>query len=178
LRVQIPSRCPQCNAEIQFQYQTEEIPYFSEIMLVTGSCECGFRSVDTLILKESEPVIWTMRVENTDDLCARVVRSNRGRMEIPEFGIVIDPGPSCEACITNIEGILEQVGEVIERVLTWAEGEERERALSLQRDLQLGREGCTPFTLVITDPSGNSAIISNKAIKTVLPEEEGHDSGP
>jgi zinc finger protein len=178
LRVQIPSRCPQCNAEIQFQYQTEEIPYFSEIMLVTGSCDCGFRSVDTLILKESEPVVWTMQVGNTDDLCARVVRSNRGRMEIPELGIVIDPGPACEACITNIEGILEQVGDVVERVLTWAEGEERVRALSLQRDLRLVREGGKPITLVITDPSGNSAILGDKAKKTILPEEHVHDSGP
>ncbi|MDD1674274.1 MAG: ZPR1 zinc finger domain-containing protein, partial [Methanomicrobiales archaeon] len=131
----------------------------------------GFRCVDTLILKESEPVEWRIRIEDTADLSARVVRSNRGKMQIPELGISIDPGPACEACITNVEGILCQVEDVIGRILTWAEGTERERAMALVQELGEVRNGRRPVTIILSDPSGNSAIISNKAVKRQLQEE-------
>jgi len=142
-------------------------------MLVTATCDCGFRCVDTLILKEAEPVEWTIQVEDIGDLSARVVRSNRGKMQIPELGISIEPGPACEACITNVEGILCQVEDVIGRVLTWAEGAERERAMALLQELEQVREGRKAITIIISDPSGNSAIISNKATKCTLPEDQG-----
>jgi zinc finger protein len=99
-----------------------------------------------------------------------VIRSNRGTIEIPELGIIIDPGPACEACITNVEGILEQVEDVIERILTWAEGGERERAIALRQELREVRLGRMAITLILKDHSGNSAIISDNAVKRLFQE--------
>jgi zinc finger protein len=158
--------CPVCKNEIEYLYQTEEIPYFSEILLMSASCGCGYRLVDTMILEENEPVRWTLRVDEEKDLEARVVRSTRGVIEIPELGMLAEPGPICEAFITNVEGVLLRMERVIGTVLTWAEGEERETALALRAKIAECRAGRMPFTLIIEDPDGNSAIISPKAEKS------------
>jgi zinc finger protein len=165
----VAGRCPYCEREIQYLYQTENIPYFSDILIVSGRCECGYRHADTLILGESEPSRWEIRVEGPGDLGARVVRSASGSIRIPELGVAIDPGPACDGFVSNVEGVLGRIDDVIAGVLTWAEGEERENALAIREQIRLAREGSIPFTLSIEDPTGNSAIISERARKSSLP---------
>ena len=169
MRRVIHAPCPLCKADIEYLYQTEEIPYFSEILLITAGCSCGYHLADTVILNEGDPVRWTLTVEGGDDLNARVVRSTSGRVEIPEFGVLIEPGPICDAYISNVEGVLARVEDVLNMALGWAEEEdERARNLELQERVRKAREGTEPFTLIIEDLSGNSAIISPKAEKTIL----------
>ena len=165
----VQGRCPYCEREIQYLYQTENIPFFSDILIVSGRCECGYRHADTMILGEAEPARWEIRVEGPEELSARVVRSASGAVRIPELGVEIDPGPACEGFVSNVEGVLERIEDVVMGVLTWAEGEERENALALRERIALAREGSVPFTLTIEDPTGNSAIVSPKAEKTPLP---------
>jgi zinc finger protein len=165
----VTGRCPYCEREIQYLYQTENIPYFSDILIVSGRCECGYRHADTLILGEAEPARWEIRVEGPEDLNARVVRSASGTLRIPELGVEIDPGPACEGFVSNVEGVLGRIDDVVAGVLTWAEGEERENALVLRTRIELAREGSLPFTLSIEDPTGNSAIVSGKARKIAIP---------
>jgi zinc finger protein len=165
----VQGRCPYCEREIQYLYQTENIPYFSDILIVSGRCECGYRHCDTMVLSEAEPARWEIQVEGPGDLAARVVRSASGAIRIPELGVEIDPGPACEGFVSNIEGVLDRIEDVVTGVLTWAEGEERENALALRERIGLAREGSVPFTLTIEDPTGNSAIISPKATKTPIP---------
>jgi zinc finger protein len=171
----VQGRCPYCEREIQYLYQTENIPFFSEILIVSGRCECGYRHADTMVLGEAEPARWEILVEGPEELSAMVVRSASAAIRIPELGVEIDPGPACEGFVSNVEGVLERIEDVLKGVLVWAEGEERENALALRERLGLAREGSVPFVLTIEDPSGNSAIISPKAEKTPLPPctEEG-----
>ena len=98
-----------------------------------------------------------------------VAASASGAIRIPELGVEIDPGPACEGFVSNIEGVLDRIEDVVTGVLTWAEGEERENALALRERIALAREGSVPFTLIIEDPTGNSAIVSPKAEKSPLP---------
>ena len=175
----VQGRCPYCEREIQYLYQTENIPYFSDILIVSARCECGYRHADTMVLQGAEPARWEIHVETPEDLNARVVRSASARVVIPELGVEIDPGPACEGFVSNVEGVVERIDDVVSGVLTWAEGEERENALVLRRRIELAREGSLPFTLSIEDPTGNSAIVSEKAKKTGLPacqEQEGEQS--
>jgi zinc finger protein len=165
----VTGRCPYCEREIQYLYQTENIPYFSDILIVSGRCECGYRHADTMVLTGGEPARWEIRVEGPEDLNARVVRSSSGTMRIPELGVAIDPGPACEGFVSNVEGVLERINDVVAGVLAWAEGEERENALVLRTRIELAREGSLPFTLSVEDPTGNSAIVSRKAMKTPIP---------
>ena len=174
----VQGRCPYCEREIQYLYQTENIPFFSDILIVSGRCECGYRHADTMILSEAEPARWEIQVQGPEDLAVRVVRSASGSIRIPELGVEIDPGPACEGFVSNIEGVLDRIEDVVAGILTWAEGDERENALTLKERIGLAREGSVPFSLSIEDPTGNSAIVSPKAKKTLVsayPDESPAD---
>lgn len=165
MRTVVPSPCPICQTEIEYLYQTDEIPYFSEILIISALCpSCGFRLADTQLLRNAEPSRWDLRIETPDDLMIRVVRSMNGVISIPELGVRIDPGPACEGFISNVEGVLNRIGKVLESLLSWAEDDdERQRIRCIQDSIEQVKEGSLVVTLVIEDLSGNSAIIADRA---------------
>ncbi len=166
MRTTVPGPCPSCNIEIEYLYQTENIPYFSDILIISATCAaCGYRYVDTQLLKDADPVRYEMPVTTISDLDVRVVRSMSGAIEIPELGVRIDPGPACEGFVTNVEGVLARIERIVKGTLCWAEGDERERAGQILADIANVRAGSHPITLVLQDPRGNSAIISDTAEK-------------
>ncbi|WP_298665152.1 ZPR1 zinc finger domain-containing protein [uncultured Methanofollis sp.] len=164
--------CPVCKQEIEYIYQTEEIPYFSEILIESAVCTCGWRMADTFILKTGQPERSEMRVSGEADLSVRVVRSSAGTIEVPELGVTVNPGPASEGFITNVEGVLDRIEEALDTALKTAEGEERERALSIKAQIEAVRRGDESVTLIIDDPSGNSAIIRNPKDAGGAGEEE------
>ena len=164
MRKIIPGPCPSCNTEIEYLYQTENIPYFSDILIVSASCDaCGFRYVDTQLLGEGEPVRYELAVTTADDLTIRVVRSMSGALAIPEMGVRIDPGPACQGFVTNVEGVMDRIENVVKGAISWGTEEERENAHRILDNIAAVRTGSFPFTLILQDPLGNSAIISEKA---------------
>jgi zinc finger protein len=181
LRTVVPGPCPLCDTQVDFIYQTENIPYFSDILIVRALCpSCGYRYTDTQVLSEGEPASWTLDVTGIDDLSIRVVRSMSGLIRIPELGVRIDPGPACEGFVSNVEGILTRVERIVDAVIAWAEPERQDAANALKKQIEQVRAGTMPVTLIIDDPSGNSMIISGKAQKTPLqtgPEKEGEATG-
>ena len=162
--------CPACGCEIQIIHHRLEIPHFPDLLLVSIACDaCGYRHTDTIIPEEGEPVQWTVRVEEPGDLSIRVVRSMTGTIEIPELGLAVEPGTACEGFVTNIEGVLSRFEEAAESILTWAESDdERAAALRVREKIAAAREVAFPFTVVLKDPAGNSALISEKAEKARL----------
>ncbi len=161
----VPGPCPVCNTEIEYVYQTEDIPYFSGLLIISTRCpSCGFRFVDTQLLKHAEPSRWEFAVLSAGDLSARVVRSTNGTITIPELGVEIAPGPACEGFVSNVEGVLDRVERVVESVILWTEdAEELARAHALHEKITGAREGRFPVTLIIDDPTGNSAILDDRA---------------
>jgi ZPR1-related zinc finger protein len=170
VRTVVPGPCPACNAEIEYIYQTEDIPYFSGILIISATCRsCGYRFVDTQLLKNAEPSRWQIPVTSPDDLNIRVIRSMNGIITIPELGVRVDPGPACEGFVSNVEGVLNRVDGVAESLLKWTDDEEeRKNALIIREKLQEIKEGRLQVTLIIDDPTGNSAIIADKATITPL----------
>lgn len=168
-RVVVNGPCAACGEECEYIYQTETIPFFSDILIVSAACPaCGYRYANTQMLNEAEPTRFRFRVESPDDLSVRVVRSMSGTLRIPELGVEIDPGPACEGFVTNVEGVLERILSVVEGVLVWAEEDERVRAECLKAELADARAGDLAFTLILEDPTGNSAIVSDRAIREPL----------
>lgn len=156
------ARCPLCSGQLTTSWVPYRISYFGEVMLITSQCGCGFRFSDTLILSQHKPVRYELKVEKQDDLNARVVRSTTATIRIPELGIDIEPGPASEAFISNIEGVLERVKNVLEMTMHWGEKEKKQakKLLSIIEDI---KEGKFKITVIIEDPFGNSAIISKNA---------------
>ena len=91
-----------------------------------------------------------------------------GTVKIPELGVQIDPGPACQGFVTNIEGVLDRIEDVVQSALLWTEDEEKKNAYVLLERITQARSGTFPFTLILDDPSGNSAIVSEKAKKKPL----------
>ncbi len=166
------SSCPLCSGELKTNWIEDNIPFFGEVMHITSICECGFKYSDTLILSQREPIHYEMKVRSPDDLDARVVRSTSGTIRIPELGVEIEPGPASESFISNVEGVLERVEEILRMVTRWEDEDKAGRALELLSIIEKARAGEYQMTLVIEDPLGNSAIIAEKAISRKLTDDE------
>ena len=168
--------CPLCSAEMQFCWETQDIPHFGEAMIIAGICNCGFRHSDTILLTQKEPVRYTMALETIDDLDARVIRSSSGTIRVPELGVDIEPGFASESYISNVEGVLDRIEGIVcfatrsareaENLESTAKGEE------ILVQIELARRGEFPMTIILEDPLGNSAIDSEKAVKSSLTEED------
>lgn len=166
--------CPLCNNDLVMSWQRDNIPYFGDIMYISAKCQCSFRFADTMILSSKEPMRYEMSVETLEDLDARVIRSTSGTIRIPEMGIVVEPGTVSESYITNIEGVLQRVQNVLMTASRWVQGDEEKFARSRELLCMLEEvlEGKKKITVIIEDPLGNSAIISKKAVATKLSKEE------
>ena len=169
----VPGPCPCCNTDIEYLYKTENIPYFSDILIISAVCpSCGYKYVDTQLMKQGEPARYTVAIETEEDLAVRVVRSMSASIEIPELGVRIDPGPACEGFISNMEGVLDRIETVVTGALNWGNEVERENAAALLADIARVKAGTFPVTLILEDPSGNSGIIAEKTVKEAYVPEE------
>ncbi|MDD2614509.1 MAG: ZPR1 zinc finger domain-containing protein [Methanosarcina sp.] len=166
--------CPLCQRELVMNWQKDNIPYFGEIMHISARCQCSFRFADTMILSSKEPMRYEMPVETLEDLNARVIRSTSGTIRIPEMGVAIEPGSVSESYITNIEGVLHRVRDVLMTASKWVQEDEEKfsRSQELLCMLEEVIEGKKKITVIVEDPLGNSAIISKKAKAIKLSKEE------
>ena len=177
MRTVVPGPCPTCNTEIEYLYTTENIPYFSDILIISATCSsCGYKYVDTQMLKHGEPVRYVYRTAMQEDLAVRVVRSMSASIEIPELGVRIDPGPICQGFVSNIEGVLDRIVQAVGSAIIDGDAEERENARLLLEKIARVKCGELAVTFILEDPSGNSAIVSDSAEKStykVEPEPYG-----
>jgi zinc finger protein len=169
----IESTCPLCADVLTFKFRTDEIPFFGEIMLVSASCACGFKYADTISLNEREAVRYEMEFDS-GDFGTRVIRSSSGTVRIPELGVTIEPGSASEAFVSNVEGVLYRVEEVITMATKWSSSDagKSKTGKRLLEMIDSVRNGKGKMTLVIDDPFGNSAIISSRAQRRALSENE------
>ncbi len=166
------SACPLCQKEMLTNWCPDNVPFFGEVMNITSICDCGFRYSDTLILAQRSPVHYEMKIKSREDLDARVVRSTSGTIRIPELGIDIEPGPASESFVSNIEGVIERIEEILHNVTLWGDEEKTKRAEELLSIFEKVREGEYEISVVIEDPLGNSAIIADNAKSRELSREE------
>ncbi|ABS54614.1 ZPR1-related zinc finger protein [Methanoregula boonei 6A8] len=179
MRTVVPGPCPYCNTEIEYLYQTENIPYFSDILIISAICPaCGYRYVDTQLLKNADPTRYELAVETRDDLDVRVVRSMTAHLEVPELGVRIDPGPACEGFVSNVEGVLDRIAQAIHAGIRDGDETEKENGRVLLERIASIKAGKLPMTLILQDPMGNSMIVSDKAVKKPVAEDEPEECEP
>ena len=133
---------------------------------ITGTCD--YKDVEG-----SDVVIVTAGIPrkpgmSRDDLIAtnvKIVKSGGAMIKIPHI-ITIESGPASNGYITNVEGLLERVKKVIQ---TAAESEDdvavKKKAKNMLKKLGKVLVGREKLKIIIEDPTGHSAIISEKATK-------------
>lgn len=152
--------CPLCGAESELQVVPYDIPLFGEVMIFTSVCaSCGYHTTDVLVLAEAKEKRCELVVSSIADVNAIVVRSSSGTIEIPELGVSVEPKRG-EAFISTVEGVLKRVENVVKMLAK--DGASKKRADEVLKQIAEIKLGKARMTLIIEDPTGNSAIIPNK----------------
>ena len=146
-----------------------EVPYFGKCFLFSMSCSsCKFHKADVEAEENKDPVKYTLDIDSEKDMKIRVVKGSEATVKIPHM-ISMTPGPGSDGFITNIEGLLNRFKKIIE---SQRDNEEdaslKKKAKNMLKKLTKAMWGQAPLKIIIEDPSGNSAIVSDKAVKAKL----------
>ena len=162
--------CPICMQKTLTLTEAErEVPYFGKVYLFSMNCsDCKYHKADVECVEKHEPSKFTFEVNNEKDMQVRVIKSAQATVKIPNITTIM-PGPASNGYISNIEGIFNRVKKQIEVARDTAEDKaDRTKAKNMLKKITKIMWGQLPQKIIIEDPSGNSAIISDKAEKTKL----------
>lgn len=162
--------CPMCMQKtLTLMEEETEVPYFGKIFVFSMSCSnCKFHKADVEASERKEPCKFTFEISSEADMKVRVVKSSEATIKIPHMATVT-PGPAAQGYVTNIEGVLTKIKEQIEKLRDTEEDDAaKKKAKNQVKKLTKVMWGQEKLKIIIEDPSGNSAIISDKAEKTKL----------
>lgn len=168
-------KCPACSVEGKAKsiMKELEIPHFGKVLETTIQCPvCGFKHSDIIALEHNDPAKYVLEI-NENTLTVRVVRSQSATVSIPEVGVKVEPGPKSEGYVTNVEGMLNRFEDATKKALMLFDDEQSQiNAKKTLKEIQELKKGNRTATLIISDPFGQSNIVSDNAEKLEIPEEE------
>ena len=162
--------CPICNNKtLTLMEEDKEIPYYGKCFIFSMTCSnCKYHKADVEAAEQREPSRYTLEISSEDDMKIRVVRSGEGTINLVRI-TKIEGGPESNGYVTNVEGIINRIRSQIESVRDNDEDSDvKKRCKNLLKKLTKIAWGQEKAKLVIEDPTGNSAIISDKAVKSKL----------
>ncbi|TKJ17757.1 hypothetical protein CEE44_04460 [Candidatus Woesearchaeota archaeon B3_Woes] len=163
-------QCPMClKKTLTLIEEGMEIPYFGKVYLFSMSCSsCKFHKADIEAEEQHEPTKFTIDVDSEKDMKIRIVKSSEATVKIPHI-MTIEPGTNAEGYISNIEGLLNRVKKQLESTRDNEEDPAlKKKAKNMLKKITKAMWGKDKLKIIIEDPSGNSAIVSDKAKKSKL----------
>ena len=160
-------KCPMCFKDtLTLMDHEQEVPFFGPVLVFSMDCSsCNYHKADVECTEQHEGAKYILTVSEEKDLCIRVVKSSTATVKIPRV-MSIEPGPAANGYVTNVEGILNRVKVQLEKTRDLSEeDEDRKKAKNLLKKVQAALWGHDTIDIIIEDPEGNSAIISDKAKK-------------
>ena len=155
--------CPMCKRKMNIEEYLYEMPMVGKVLIASGTCNyCGYKFSDVRLAEPREPRKILYSVEKPGDENAVVIRASTASIKIPELGVEITPGPAARGYITTVEGIILDIIEKT-KFLCSSPDAPKENCDKKLRELEEARNVAKPFTLIIIDPEGVSAILSDKA---------------
>ena len=158
--------CPFCNKKTLTLIEDEQdIPHFGRCYIFSMNCSsCKYNKADIESAERKEPSKYTFEIENEKDLNVKVVKSSEATVKVPQLKMSMTPGPASIGFITNMEGLLKKFKDIIEHEKDAEEDPEiKKKAKNLLKRLWKVECGDEKLKVIIEDPSGNSAIISERA---------------
>lgn len=171
-------QCPICGKNtLRITDYLYDVPHIGKVIISHGECSsCGYRFTDVRLYESRSPGKIIMPVEGPDDLNALVVKSSSASVLIPELGLSMTPGPASEGFITTVEGILERFLEALHAACSEPDAN-KEACRRAEEEIEAAKRGKRSFTLVIVDPEGVSAVISDKAKRVPVSKDELRELG-
>lgn len=167
--------CPQCGSRAVLSETEHEVMHFGPVLISALSCsKCGFRLTDVMCVNQTgKAKAYSVRIEREEDLETKIIRSSTGTVKIPELETTIEPGPGAEGYISNIEGLLERIEGAAEAAENASENKAQKKASDeAKRKIRLAKNAEIPFTVILEDPFGNSALAGAKVKELKLSEED------
>ena len=158
-------QCPMCGKKtLTLTEDLQEVPYFGKVYLFSMDCkECKYFISDVEAESEKDPVKCVIETDSEKDMEIRVVKSSNAIVKIPQLRMSMEPGPNSIGFVSNIEGLLERfVGIIEDQRDNSEEPDVKKKAKSLLKKIRRVKLGDEKLKIIIEDPSGNSAIISDK----------------
>ncbi|MCA9478400.1 MAG: ZPR1 zinc finger domain-containing protein [Nanoarchaeota archaeon] len=163
-------KCPVCSAnELTLTDAERDIPFFGQVAIFSMSCgACGYHKADVECLEEQEPAKYSIDIDSEEDMKIRVIKSSFGTLKIAHVGS-IEPGESANGYVTNIEGVLNRIKKQIEFLRDSSDDKaDVKKAKNLLKKITKIMWGQEKVKITLDDPTGNSAIVSEKATITKL----------
>lgn len=160
--------CPACgNKTLSLMEQEIEIPFFGNAFMFSMDCsteDCNYHQADVELAENHGPVKIEYEIDSEDDMNVRVVKSAAATLKIPRI-MTIEPGEASNGYVTNIEGILSRVKRMLEKTRDDSDDKAvTKKCKNMIKKVQNIMWGHDKIKITIEDPSGNSAIISEKAV--------------
>lgn len=160
---EIESLCMNCYQNGMTRLLFTKVPFFKEIIVSSFTCDsCGWSNTEIQSAGriQDQGVRYSLSIKNKRDVNREVVKTDYATTCIPEIDFEI---PACtqKGALSTVEGILERTiaGLQQEQPLRRAENAQvAEKIDQFITKLQSLKDGETPFTFIIDDPSGNSFI--------------------
>ncbi|XP_018418241.1 PREDICTED: zinc finger protein ZPR1, partial [Nanorana parkeri] len=140
-----------------------KVPFFKEIIVSSFSCDsCSWTNTEIQSAGQiqEQGVRYSLSVQSRRDINREVVKTDYATTRIPEIDFEI---PACtqKGALTTIEGILERTIVGLQQEQPHRRDEHAEVANKIDAfiaKLQSLKDGETPFTFLLDDPSGNSFV--------------------
>eukprot|EP00549_Striatella_unipunctata_P025628 CAMPEP_0118700066 /NCGR_PEP_ID=MMETSP0800-20121206/16325_1 /TAXON_ID=210618 ORGANISM="Striatella unipunctata, Strain CCMP2910" /NCGR_SAMPLE_ID=MMETSP0800 /ASSEMBLY_ACC=CAM_ASM_000638 /LENGTH=531 /DNA_ID=CAMNT_0006600507 /DNA_START=304 /DNA_END=1899 /DNA_ORIENTATION=- len=199
--IMFSTSCPTCYRPAETNMCMTDIPHFKEVIIMSLLCEhCGYKSNEIkgggAIPEYGSRIILT--VNNSDDLGREVLKSDTAGVQIPELDMELDEG-GLNGMYTSVEGLMNKLHDKLTEANPFGSGDSAtkqhlsndggafskpsETYLRYQAFLQKLKnmaDGKTfPFTLILSDPLGNSFVgpVAKDAIALALQaEQDGNNS--
>jgi zinc finger protein len=159
-------QCPVCGKPKAVLRDEEiDVPYFGKTFVFSICCgDCGFSKSDIEAAEERDPVKITFETNSDKDMKIRIVKSSQALVKIPTLRMSMEPGEGSDGFISNIEGLIGKFEKVIESQRDSSDDPSvKKSAKNLLKKIWKIKLGDIPVKIMIEDPSGNSAIISDKS---------------
>jgi len=163
--------CPFCNEKtLSLMETSRDIPFFGVCHLFSMDCtNCKYHKADVEAENNTgEPVKYTLDITEEADMKIRVIKSSEATVKIPYIG-EIEPGETANGYVTNVEGIFNRIKNQIEHLRDAADADDEELKTKAKNQIKKMTRimwGQEKAQFIIEDPSGNSAIVSPKAVKS------------
>jgi zinc finger protein len=160
-------QCPICSKPaLTLREEEVNVPHFGKTFIFSMICsDCGYKKADVESAEKKAPCKYTFEVSEDADLNIRFIKSGQATVKIPHM-ITMEPGTTSEGFVSNIEGVLKRIKSTLESTLNAEDDAGNKKKLkNMIKKLNKVLVGREKLKIIVSDPSGNSAIISDKAVK-------------
>jgi len=159
----VESLCLSCERNGETRLLLTTIPHFREVVISSFSCpHCPYTNNDIMpsATIQETAVTYTLKVNGAVDMNRQVVRQGSASFKIVELDFEA-PGFTVKGSLTTIEGLFQtavdglEQHQIVRRIMEPEIAGKIDEIITTLKEYQTGD---IPFTLVLSDPSGNSFI--------------------